>query len=96
VRDERGSLRTFQKSQDREPGPMLGSKPMSPKAAATAPARAIAEDDPVWRAALAAPMDLTPDTDEERAAIEEVKRTGFRTVPGAAVSAEIARRARAE
>jgi hypothetical protein len=53
-------------------------------------------DDPVWRAAMAAPVDDTPDTDEELAAIEEVRRTGFRPVSGSAVTAEIARRARSE
>jgi hypothetical protein len=68
---------------------------MSPKLdAALALAPAPVHDDPVWSAAMAAPVDHTPDTDEERAAIEEVRRTGFRSVPGSTVTAEIARRAR--
>ena len=72
------------------------SMTMSPKALALDPAPLIGEDDPVWRAAMAAPVEDTPDTEEERAAIEEVRRSGFRSVPGSAVSAEIARRAREE
>jgi len=59
-------------------------------------APAFADDDPVWRAVMAAPLDDTPETEEERADVEEVKRDGFRSVPGAVVSAEIARRARNE
>ncbi len=72
-----------------------GSLPNMSRSSAAA-ARVIAHDDPVWRAALAAPVDDTPDTEEERAAIEEVKRAGFRSTSGAAVTAEIARRARTE
>jgi len=68
---------------------------MRSAAAVAAHAESIADDDPVWRAALAAPVDDTPDTDEERAAIEAVKRAGFRSVSGAALSAEIASRSRA-
>jgi hypothetical protein len=68
---------------------------MSPKSEATAQAELDLDADPVWAAILAAPVDLMPDTDEEREAIEEVARSGFRTVPGAEVTAEIAQRARA-
>ncbi len=59
---------------------------------ATVTAQIVTDDDPVWRAAMAAPIDDTPDTEEERAAIEEVERIGLRSVPAAVVSAEIARR----
>ena len=69
---------------------------MSSKARAVEPALLVGDDDPVWRAAMAAPVDDTPDTEEERAAIEEVLRTGFRSTQGAIVSAGLARRAREE
>ncbi len=51
-----------------------------------------ADDDPVWRAAMTAPIDETPDTEEELAAIEAVTHGGFRPVAGSVVTAEIARR----
>ena len=65
------------------------------RSSSAAAARVLAENDPVWRAAMAAPVDDAPDTEEELAAIEEVKRSGFRSVPGGEVSAEIARRSHA-
>lgn len=46
-------------------------------------------DDPVWAAAMAAPLDLTPDSEEEREAIEYVRRHGLRGVAGEIVTAEI-------
>lgn len=72
--------------------PVLPSIAMSPKQSAAAIPLEV--DDPVWRAAMAAPVDNTPDNEEELAAIDEVRRTGFRSTPGSAVSAELARRAR--
>lgn len=69
---------------------------MSSKALALEPVPLVGDDNPVWRAAISAPMDDTPDTEEERAAIEEVVRSGLRSIPGSVVSAEIARRAREE
>jgi len=69
---------------------------MTSKALALEPLPIVGDDDPVWRAAMAAPMDDTPDTEEEREAIEEVLRSGLRFTPGSVVSAEIARRASEE
>jgi hypothetical protein len=66
---------------------------MSSNAAARQPAPLVGENDPVWRAALSAPFDDTPDTEEERAAIEEATRTGYHATSGPAVTAQIARRA---
>jgi hypothetical protein len=52
----------------------------------------IPDDDPAWLAALNAPFDDTPDTDQERADIAEARATG-RFVSGAeahrAISARI-------
>jgi hypothetical protein len=56
----------------------------------------IPDDDPVWQAALQAPVDLTPDTEEEIAALEEVRRGSMHSVPGEHVSAAIAVRRRRE
>jgi hypothetical protein len=58
---------------------------------AAAPLPAIPDDDPAWLAALNAPIDDTPETEQEREDIAEAKRTG-RFIPGERVSAEIARR----
>ncbi len=58
-----------------------------------ATANAATYRDPVWRAAMTAPIDATPDTEEELAAIDEVQRGGFRSTLGSVVSAEISRRA---
>ena len=38
--------------------------------------RAIPEDDPLWRAAMAAPIDTTPLTEQERADLDESARAG--------------------
>ena len=65
---------------------------MSPSAATRATVRSLSREDPVWRAAMAAPLDTTPDTDEELAAIEAVKRSGFHSVPSEVVAAELAKR----
>ncbi|MEO7592737.1 MAG: hypothetical protein ABI134_16100 [Byssovorax sp.] len=46
-------------------------------------------DHPAWKAALRAPVE--PETDEEREAVAEAMRSGT-LIPGAEVSAEIARR----
>jgi hypothetical protein len=53
---------------------------------------AISEDDPAWRAALAAPLDDEPETEMEARAVQEARRSG-RFVDGATVSAEVAKRA---
>jgi len=63
---------------------------MVPKPA-TAPSQVVPDDDPAWLAALNAPVDETPETEQEQADIAEAKRTG-RFIPGEQVSAEIARR----
>lgn len=49
-------------------------------------------DHPAWQAALAAPVQ--PETEEEREAVNEAKRSGS-LVPGAVVTAEITQRKRA-
>jgi hypothetical protein len=54
----------------------------------------IPDDVSVWQAVLRAPIDLTPDTEEELAAIEELQRDGTHSVPGEHVSAAIAARRR--
>jgi hypothetical protein len=51
----------------------------------------IASDDPLWRKFLAAPVDLSPLSDEELAWLAQAKAGGV--VSGASLSAEIARRA---
>lgn len=54
-------------------------------------ATAIDEDDPLWRKFVAAPVDPHPLTDEELSWLVQAKAVGV--VPGASISAEIARRA---
>lgn len=49
----------------------------------------IAEDDPAWVAAMNAPYDDTPDTDQERADIEEAQALG-RFTSGASVREALA------
>ncbi len=56
-----------------------------------APRPALPVDHPVWQAALRAPVQ--PETDEEREAVAEAMRSD-RRIPGAEVSAAIARRSR--
>lgn len=51
--------------------------------------RAIPEDDPVWQAVLRAPVSTEPETEEERRAVEEAKRSG-RWVPHEEVMAIVA------
>lgn len=51
--------------------------------------RAIPEDDPLWQAAMRAPIDHGPVPEEEQHAVEEAIRVG-RFVDGESVSAEIA------
>ena len=51
--------------------------------------RAISDDDPLWQAALRAPVDHGPVPEEELHAVEEARRVG-RFVDGEVVSAEIA------
>ncbi len=54
----------------------------------------IPDDDPAWLAAMSAPFDDTPDTEQERADVAEARATG-RFVSGAeahrAISARIPR-----
>lgn len=52
---------------------------------------AVAEDDPLWQKFLAAPVDPEPAPEQELLGLAEAKQGGF--VSGAAVSAEVARRA---
>lgn len=55
----------------------------------------ISEDDPAWQAFLRAPIDDEPETEEERLAIAEAKRSGV-FIDGAIITAEIAARAARE
>jgi hypothetical protein len=57
---------------------------MSPKATAEAQRkRAIPEDDPAWQAAVNAPVDDTPETEEERAGVEAAQTGAWRDTAGA-------------
>ena len=56
---------------------------MSPKATAEAQRkRAIPENDPAWQAAVNAPVDDTPETEEEREGIELARAGAWRDVAG--------------
>jgi len=63
---------------------------MVPKPA-TATSQVVPDDDPAWLAALNAPIDETPETQQEQADVAEAKRGG-RFMPGEQVTAEVARR----
>jgi hypothetical protein len=64
---------------------------MAPKQTAVAVHRAIPEDDPLWQAALRAPV--VEETPEERAHYEQALALGG-FVDGAVITAEIERRRR--
>ena len=55
------------------------------------PQPVIADDDPAWLAAMNAPLDDTPDTEQERADVAEARATG-RFVSGVEVRRAIAAR----
>lgn len=48
----------------------------SPQAARALAVARIPGDDPAWRAAMSAPFDDTPDTEQERADLEEAQAEG--------------------